>query len=68
MITYEIWIDNIYEDGWLFGSITALSILKCLLFSIFTIPFDILLFPIEILSLIICGIIKLIGKIKGERK
>lgn len=67
MITYKIWRELLYEGSWLFGIITAWSVFRCLLLSILAIPMDILLFPIEILGLIIFRIIKLKEKIKEEK-
>ena len=58
MITkFLIWDNLLYEEFALLRYTTPLRVLACLILSIFFIPVDIILFPLEILALVIYVII-----------
>lgn len=58
MITkFLIWDNLLFEEYFFYRDTTPLRVLACLLLSIFFIPADILLFPLELLALVIYVII-----------
>ena len=60
MLTYEVWEEFVIEKvkkPWLYGDLEYVEIVSAVLLSLFSIPIDLLLSPIEIIGLIIYKII-----------